>query len=57
MSNPIGKDPRQTHFCISLAKSALRIAGCVLGIFYNSLAILAVFFMVAEILGIAEEIF
>ena len=57
MSNPIGKDPRQTHFCISLAKSALRIAGCALGIFYNSLAILAEFFMVAEILGIAEEIF
>tara|TARA_R110000782_G_scaffold265599_1_gene359457 strand:- start:334 stop:507 length:174 start_codon:yes stop_codon:yes gene_type:complete len=57
MSNPIGKDPRQTHFRISLAKSALRIAGCVLGIAFSSLTILAVFLMVAEGLGIAEEIF
>tara|TARA_R100001377_G_scaffold85224_1_gene70882 strand:- start:937 stop:1110 length:174 start_codon:yes stop_codon:yes gene_type:complete len=57
MNNPIGKDPRQTHFRISLAKSALRIAGCVLGIAFSSLTILAVFLMVAEGLGIAEEIF
>jgi len=57
MSNPVGKDPRQTHFRISLAKSALRIAGCALGIVFNSLIVLAVFFLIAETLGIAEEIF
>jgi hypothetical protein len=57
MSNPTGKDPRQTHFRISLAKSALRIIGCVLGIVFNSLIVLAVFFLIAETLGIAEEIF
>jgi hypothetical protein len=53
---PVGKDPSDRHFIISLAKSATRLLGCVLGIAFQSVSILAVSFIVAELLGIYEEL-
>lgn len=44
------------HLWISLIKSILRVIGCIVGIKFNNFIALAGFFMVAEILGIAEEI-
>ena len=50
-----GKDSRVTHLNISLIKSAIRIAGCVLGIFADSVTVLALFFLLAEALEIVME--
>jgi len=44
------------HFCLSLIKSGLRIAGCLIAGISNSLLILCVFFALAEIIGIWEEL-
>jgi|TARA_R110001606_G_scaffold367705_1_gene523279 hypothetical protein len=57
MVNPVGKDPGQKHFILSMAKSGLRIAGCV-GVLLQVVPV-SVFigaFLVAEIIGIAEEL-
>lgn len=50
------KDPSSRHFYISMAKSTLRMIGCVLGVLLQSVSVLAFMFLAAEILGIAEEL-
>lgn len=52
------------HFCISLAKSVLRIGGCIAacvqasqGWFTVGLVTLSVTLVVAEVLGVLEEVF
>ena len=52
----VGKDPRDSHFVISIAKSAVRFVGCFLAIALDSVAAMALFFLVAEILGVYEEL-
>jgi hypothetical protein len=44
------------HFYISLIKSAIRILGCIICITQGSVVILAVGLLLAEILGIVEEV-
>tara|TARA_B100000575_G_C23034706_1_gene595631 strand:+ start:733 stop:900 length:168 start_codon:yes stop_codon:yes gene_type:complete len=51
------KDPGKAHFYISLVKSSLRIAGCLVAAYSGSVIALAFFLGLAEVLGIAEEIF
>ena len=53
---PEPKDPSKKHFYISLVKSAIRIAGCVVALATGSWGWLAVGLLVAEILGIVEEL-
>jgi hypothetical protein len=53
---PEGKDPRDSHFVISLVKSTVRLLGCFLGIAFQSITVLAFSFLIAEILGIYEEL-
>ena len=53
---PEPKDPSKKHFYISLVKSAIRIAGCVVALATGSWGWLAAGLLVAEILGIAEEL-
>ena len=50
------KDPSKRHFYISMVKSTLRMVGCVLGVLFQSVSVLAFMFLAAEILGIAEEL-
>ena len=52
----LGRDPGEKHFAISLIKSSIRLLGCVLSIAFQSVSILAVSFLVAELFGIYEEI-
>jgi len=54
MAEPV--DVSKKHFYISLVKSAIRIAGCVVALATSSWGWLALGFLVAEILGIAEEL-
>jgi len=44
------------HLYISIAKSVIRIAGCILSVIYNQWTILALGLGVAEVLGILEEV-
>lgn len=44
------------HLYTSLAKSFIRVIGCVLVIAVKSVAFLAFFFLLAEVLGIVEEL-
>ena len=44
------------HFFISVIKSSIRIASCLVSIRFNDFVILAVGLAVAESLGIAEEL-
>ena len=53
---PEGKDPRDSHFLISMVKSTVRLLGCVLGIALQSITVFASLFLIAELLGIYEEI-
>jgi hypothetical protein len=53
---PAAKDPGKGHFYVSLIKSVLRLAGCLFAAYTGSVVALAIFFAVAEILGIAEEL-
>lgn len=46
----------KAHLKWSITKSIIRIAGCIGAIQYNSVLILGFAFMVAEFLGIGEEI-
>lgn len=52
-----------THYNISMIKSAVRIVGCIIGFvgaFFNAtfgIAFTAASLMIAEVLGILEEIF
>jgi len=50
------KDTSRRHFYISLIKSGLRLAGCLIAAYTGSVVALAFFFGFAEILGIAEEL-
>ena len=52
----IAKAPGKMHYYISLVKSGVRIAGCVVAVMLQSITILAISFLVAEILGILEEV-
>ena len=54
MAEPV--DVSKKHFYISLVKSGVRIAGCVVALATGSWAWLAGGFLVAELLGIAEEL-
>ena len=49
-------DVSKKHFYISMVKSAVRIAGCAVALFTGSVFWLAGGFLVAELLGIAEEL-
>lgn len=53
---PEPADVSKKHFYISLVKSATRIAGCVVALATGSWGWLAAGLLVAEILGIAEEL-
>lgn len=44
------------HFWMSIVKSLFRILGCGLTIYTKEILFLAVFFMLAEFLGVLEEI-
>lgn len=44
------------HFWISATKSAIRMIGSFIALVYNSIEILAWSFLIAEILGVLEEI-
>ena len=44
------------HFYISLTKSVIRIGGCLLTGFTNNIGYIVTFFIVAEFLGILEEL-
>ena len=53
---PQPADPSRKHFYISLIKSGLRLAGCLVAAYTGSVVLLALFFAGAEFLGIAEEL-
>lgn len=50
------KDTSRKHFYISLVKSGLRLAGCLVAAYTGSVVALAFFLGFAEVLGIAEEL-
>jgi hypothetical protein len=50
------KDPGKKHFYLSLVKSAVRLAGCLAAAATGSVVLLALFFAVAEFIGIWEEL-
>lgn len=50
------KDPSQGHFRVSMAKSAVRIAAGISLIWPQSLILAGIFLIVAEVLGIVEEL-
>jgi len=52
---PAGRDPGDNHFYASLVKSIVRIGACV-ALFTGNIAVAAVMFGIAELIGIAEEI-
>ena len=54
MPEPV--DVSKKHFYISMVKSAVRIAGCILTLYTGHVFWLASGFLVAEFLGIAEEL-
>jgi hypothetical protein len=53
---PASKDPGKGHFYVSLIKSGVRLAGCLVTAYTGSVITLAIFFAIAEFIGIAEEI-
>ena len=48
------KDNRDSHFRISMIKSGLRIGACIWG--FWMIGVLIIGFLLAEILGIVEEL-
>lgn len=52
----IGKDPGNMHYKISMVKSAIRIGGCIWAWASMSIVVLAISFLIAELLGILEEV-
>lgn len=54
MPEPV--DVSKKHFYISLVKSGLRLAGCLVAAYTGSVVALALFLAAAEFLGIAEEL-
>jgi len=53
---PEPKDPSKKHFYISIIKSTLRIGACAIALYTGSIVWLASGFLIAELLGIAEEL-
>ena len=54
MAEPV--DVSKKHFYISMIKSVVRILGCVVCLFTGSVVWLASGLLVAEVLGILEEL-
>ena len=52
---PEPADVSKKHFYLSMVKSAVRLAGCLMAVWYGVVA-LAFMFAVAEFIGIAEEL-
>lgn len=52
---PASKDPGKGHFYVSLVKSALRLAAGGF-LIYGNLTIAGILFILAEVLGVVEEI-
>lgn len=50
------KDPSMGHFYVSLVKSATRIAAGIALVWPQNLVLAGIFLILAEILGIVEEI-
>ena len=50
------KDVSKKHFYISMFKSAFRIGGCLALLGWQSIVWFAIGFLVAEVLGILEEL-
>jgi hypothetical protein len=50
------KDPSQAHFYISIVKSTVRIGAGIM-LFKELFALAGILFVLAELLGIAEELF
>jgi hypothetical protein len=50
------KDPGKGHFYVSLAKSAIRIAAGISLIWPQNIILAGVFLIVAEALGVLEEL-
>jgi hypothetical protein len=50
------KDPSKGHFYVSMAKSATRIAAGIALVWPQSLIVAGMFFIIAEVLGIVEEL-
>ena len=48
-------DPSRKHFYLSMIKSGVRLAGCLMAVWYGVVA-LAAMFAVAEFIGILEEL-
>jgi len=44
------------HLLISISKSGIRIASCIVSLLHGSVWPIAIGFLVAEVLGIAEEL-
>jgi len=47
---------QKKHFYLSLVKSAVRLAGCLWAAGTGSVVVLALFFAIAEFIGIWEEL-
>ena len=52
----IANAPGKMPYFISLVKSGIRLAGCIVAVLFQSITILAISLLVAEILGILEEV-
>ena len=50
------KDPGAFHFYVSLVKSVIRIAAGIALIWPQSIVLAGVFLIIAEVLGIVEEL-
>lgn len=50
------KDPGKMHFYLSMVKSVVRLGGCLAAAYTGSVVTLALFFAVAEFIGIWEEL-
>lgn len=50
------KDPSRGHFYVSLVKSVTRIAAGIALVWPQSLVLAGIFLIVAEVLGIVEEL-
>jgi len=53
---PASKDPGRKHFYLSMVKSLFRIGGCVALLAWQDIGWFALAFLVAELIGIAEEL-
>lgn len=54
MAEPV--DVSKKHFYLSIVKSVVRLSGCLWAAATGSVIALALFFAVAEFIGIAEEL-